>query len=70
MIRKKYYENNGKTIYECDRCHKEMEGTDGVYRINIQNLAKSGKTVKSLHLCKRCTQISLAIVKKGVNKDK
>lgn len=67
MINTKYYNNKGKTIYECDRCHKLLEKEDGLYRIGIYNMARS-KTVKTLHLCKRCTQISLAIVNKGVKK--
>lgn len=64
MIKTKYYNNKGKTIYECDRCHKELSKKE-TYRISIHSQAKDGKIIKSLHLCKRCTQISLALVKKG-----
>lgn len=62
MIKTKYYNNNGWTIYECDRCHKEIDKFE-TYRINIRYLKKD-KNIKTLHLCKRCVQISLAIVNK------
>lgn len=65
MIKTEYYNNKGKTIYECDRCHKLLEKDGGLYRVGIHSY-KSNKTVKTLHLCKRCVKISLAIVNKGV----
>lgn len=64
MIKTKYYYNKGETIYECDRCHTECERKD-TYRISIHNQAQGGKTLKSIHLCKHCTQVILSIVKKG-----
>lgn len=64
MIKTKYYCNKGETIYECDRCHAEC-GRKDTYRISIHNQLQAGKTIKSIHLCKHCTQVILAIVKKG-----
>lgn len=64
MIKTKYYYNKGETIYECDRCHVECSKKD-TYRISIYNQAQTNKVIKSLHLCKHCTQVILSVVKKG-----
>lgn len=65
MIIKHYYDNNGKTIYECDCCHKEIY-TEETYRLSIHSLAKNNKTIKSVHLCNYCTRLIASAIKKGV----
>lgn len=67
MIKKRNYNDSNQTIYECDRCKEEVVGSDNIYRIGIQKINKQ-RTIKSMHLCPRCTKIFLYFVKKGVQK--
>lgn len=66
MIIKKSYNAKRKSIYQCDRCKRTFEGSNNVYRHTITNI-KSSKSLKSIHLCKHCTKVFLAFIKKGVN---
>lgn len=68
MIIKRNYKNSAKTIFECDRCKRQFEGANNIYRITITDI-RSSKALKSIHLCKHCTKVFLAFIQKGVNKD-
>lgn len=67
MIKERNYKNNKKTIYECDRCKEEIEGSNKIYRVCIQRVSDQ-KTIKSVHLCPKCAKLFLYFVKKGVQK--
>lgn len=67
MIIKRNVKNSAKSIFECDRCKRHFEGSEYIYRYSINEI-RSSKTIKSLHLCKRCTKVFLAFVERGVVK--
>lgn len=69
MLVKKYYQNNGKAVYECDRCKKLMDThEDNRYRIVISSTKSRGKVIRGYDLCKHCCSIIVHYIEKGITK--
>lgn len=57
-----------KSIYECDRCHKEINlSTDNRFKVIVRS--KANNTLKTWDLCKRCSLLLCKGIEKGVKKD-
>ncbi len=66
MIIEKYYNNNGKTIYECDRCKKVID-TSKENRIRVHTQISQNSKYKNLNswdFCERC----YAALKRGIER--
>lgn len=69
MIIKKYYENNGNTVYRCDRCDAIIDTSEQTkYQLNISSSKSKGKNIYSYHLCRRCCRIIVNFIEKGLSK--
>lgn len=70
MLIKKYYQNNGCSIYECDRCKKVIDtAKERRIRIAAEECHKSKyHLVKSWDLCMNCFVALQRGIAKGVNK--
>ena len=66
MIKSKDCTGKKGSIFECDRCKCEIHTPkDDRYRVAVQNVPRSVKTVKAWDLCRRCYVLLYRAIEKG-----